>query len=652
MKILFVWTGVTSYMADCWRALQQLPGVELKIIVEQVASGSDFDASTVLHDLDYSLVQLSNLSNLSNLQTFKPDLLFAGGWRSANTRRIVDAFPDVPKVFCLDMPWRWSLRCVLARFALWRFLRKFDRIYVPGAWSARYARWLGFKPAQIERKLYAVNFGALLRQGCGGQEGERKGFLYVGRFAPEKRIDLLVKAYARYRELGGTWSFDLYGSGPIPQPSIYNSKTSAVDLGLASRPVFHPFAQPDELKSIRLSHACLVMASQFDPWPLVIAEATAAGMSVIASDRCGNGAELGARRVPFGDVEAMAREMLTVEREWSGGRIRPQVGLANPYAASYDCKAWARRTLEIAQRTCRIRGFCPGLDEPANGMAVVARLLARDEAFHGDYIVHGMWLPRGWWACLRHFGNYVRMTHGSLSPLYLEHQGKWKKRLVRPIERFLLRHARKVLATCEVEAEWIRAYARGIRDQGLGIRVEVTDIKRFFALDAQEKVEVEGKGRQWRGHILYLGRRHPLKGVEYLEKAVSELKKEHPLSTSTFDLDLRIVSNHSGDELESDWDWCDVLVLPTLSENFGLVVAEALERGKRVVTTDGAPAWEPEEGERGERGERGEKGEIRLGYGGKLVYLIGYRVGTDEERVELLKSGVRMVREGERSERR
>ena len=122
------------------------------------------------------------------------------------------------------------------------------------------------------------------------------------------------------------------------------------------------------------------MASQFDPWPLVIAEATAAGMSVIASDRCGNAAELGARQVPFGDVEAMAREMLTVEREWSEGRIRPQAGLANPYAASYDCKAWAKRTLEIARRTCRIRGFCPGMDDPATGMAVVARLLARDEA--------------------------------------------------------------------------------------------------------------------------------------------------------------------------------------------------------------------------------------------------------------------------------
>ena len=72
------------------------------------------------------------------------------------------------------------------------------------------------------------------------------------------------------------------------------------------------------------------------------------------------------------------------------------------------------------------------------------------------------------------------------------------------------------------------------------------------------------------------------------------------------------------------WEWCDVLVLPTQSENFGLVVAEALERGKRVIATDGAPAWG--------------KGND---YGGRLIYLRGYRDGTRDERVALLKNAIK-----------
>ena len=65
-------------------------------------------------------------------------------------------------------------------------------------------------------------------------------------------------------------------------------------------------------------------------------------------------------------------------------------------------------------------------------------------------------------------------------------------------------------------------------------------------------------------------------------------------------------------------------MLPTLSENFGLVVAEALERGKRVITTDGAPAWRQE----------------GMTDGGWLIYLRRFRDGTDAERVGLLKEAI------------
>ena len=80
----------------------------------------------------------------------------------------------------------------------------------------------------------------------------------------------------------------------------------------------------------------------------------------------------------------------------------------------------------------------------------------------------------------------------------------------------------------------------------------------------------------------------------------------------------------------------DVLVLPTLSETYGLVVAEALERGKRVITTDGAPLWECLEGGSQELG-------FSVGYGGRLIYLKGYRDGGADKRIELLKKAIAAV---------
>ena len=88
-------------------------------------------------------------------------------------------------------------------------------------------------------------------------------------------------------------------------------------------------------------------------------------------------------------------------------------------------------------------------------------------------------------------------------------------------------------------------------------------------------------------------------------------------------------------------------MLPTLSENFGRVIAEALERGKRVITTDGAPAWGDNlsrvEVERGREDGRVGGGEILFGYNGRLIYLKGYRDGSDEEKVGLLKRAIERI---------
>ena len=185
-----------------------------------------------------------------------------------------------------------------------------------------------------------------------------------------------------------------------------------------------------------------------------------------------------------------------------------------------------------------------------------------------------------------------------------------------------------------------------VEERGVGCRVERVEGLTQRRRDA-ECAEDDGKLPSADGglHLLYLGRRHPLKGVEYLETAVKQIQESSAHSAS-LRLCVKYVSSAFGDELERVWDWCDVLVLPTLSDNFGLVIAEALERGKRVITTDGAPAWG--EGLELRVGSGGVEelrvgSEIWSGYGGRLIYLKGYRDGTDEERVELLKKAIERI---------
>ena len=282
----------------------------------------------------------------------------------------------------------------------------------------------------------------------------------------------------------------------------------------------------------------------------------------------------------------------------------------------------------------KILHICAGWQE-WNGAANIARMLMDEQRREGHEVsfstwagihqlrsadevwIHCGWLPCLWWAAL--LGRNVHwMPEACYDPIRRAYHG-WKKTLVGPIERFCLRRAKALVATCESEKGWIESY--------LGRRcppIELTDIKRFFKLSNLNLVNPVNPVKKDL-NLLYLGRRHPLKGVEYLETAVRQIEKNSAYSASSR-LCVKYISSVFGDELEKVWDWCAILVLPTISENFGLVIAEALERGKRVITTDGAPAW-------------GDGND----YGGRLIYLKGYRDGSDEQRVELLKKAIERI---------
>ena len=295
----------------------------------------------------------------------------------------------------------------------------------------------------------------------------------------------------------------------------------------------------------------------------------------------------------------------------------------------------------------RVLHICAGW-EKWNGAANIARLIMGEQKREGHEVtfatwagvrqlraadevwIHCSWKPCLWWAAL--WGKNIHwMPECSYDPIRLKYHG-WKKTLVGPIERFCLRRAKTLVATCEAEKGWIQTY--------LGKHcppVVVTDIKRFFKLGNGE----QGTGNTGKTgqtcfptdrplHLLYLGRQHPLKGLEFLEEAVRQISSV-PHSSFPVSPQLKVVSNAFDEELEKAWDWCDVLVLPTLSDNFGLVIAEALELGKRVITTDGAPAWS--DGLTGFTG-------LYSGCDGRLIYLKGYRDGTNEERVRLLRKAI------------
>jgi glycosyltransferase involved in cell wall biosynthesis len=107
--------------------------------------------------------------------------------------------------------------------------------------------------------------------------------------------------------------------------------------------------------------------------------------------------------------------------------------------------------------------------------------------------------------------------------------------------------------------------------------------------------------------LLYLGRLHPIKGIENLLQAMTlldkgitlsicgdgELKYRSELETLSrqLGLDGRIhFYGHVGNEdKQTQFQNADICVVPSFSENFGIVVAEALAAGVPVIASTNTP---------------------------------------------------------------
>jgi len=117
--------------------------------------------------------------------------------------------------------------------------------------------------------------------------------------------------------------------------------------------------------------------------------------------------------------------------------------------------------------------------------------------------------------------------------------------------------------------------------------------------------------REWRPgkqlRLLFLGRLHPIKGIENLLRAIRQLdpatslsicgsgnkQYENSLKSLVDELSLsdrvRFCGAVSGEEKEKQFCGADICVVPSFSENFGMVVAEALATGVPVIASKGSP---------------------------------------------------------------
>jgi glycosyltransferase involved in cell wall biosynthesis len=191
----------------------------------------------------------------------------------------------------------------------------------------------------------------------------------------------------------------------------------------------------------------------------------------------------------------------------------------------------------------------------------------------------------------------VTSPRGTLSPWALSRARQFK-RILKPSQWRALERADLLHATSEAEYLEIRA-------QRLAAPVAVIP----NGIDVPIELPVKRPGARRR--LLFLGRIHPTKCIDRLlqawrlvepafddwdltiagrgdaayELAMRELAAGLELKRATF------VGPLYGDDKANAYRDADLFILPSHSENFGMVVAEALAHGCPVIASKGAP-WE------------------------------------------------------------
>jgi glycosyltransferase involved in cell wall biosynthesis len=274
----------------------------------------------------------------------RPEVIVLCGWFHPAYRRLVKdpRCRGIQFIMIMDTPWLGKSRQWLARIALRRFVRDMARVWVTGERSWQYARRLGVAETRLRRGTYGIDYAKLSR--CHAERAALpdwpRRFLFSGRYAPEKGLDVLVAGYQRYRELvADPWPLDCCGTGPL-QPRL-EGVPGLKNLG---------FLQPAELMKALVQAGVFVLPSTYDPWPLALVEAAGSGLPIICSEACGSSVEL-VRHLhngwlsATGDSQSLAAAMVAAHR--SHGCLATIGARSLPMAAAYSAERWAERLVEM-----------------------------------------------------------------------------------------------------------------------------------------------------------------------------------------------------------------------------------------------------------------------------------------------------------------
>lgn len=347
MRVRIAATHPIQYQAPWFQALARRPELELEVgfawLPSRQAQGAGFGRAFAW-DLPltegYAWVELERAGRDPDLERFaslrlrspgrwlapKIDVLVVTGWHRLPLLQLTLAARrrGIPVVARGDSP-GGRQRGLARRLALRAWLGLFAAFLVVGKRNRDFYHELGVPPVRlfdcphfVDHHRFAAGAAAarenrdVIRQRWGASRGETV-FLFCGKLIPEKNLEELLAACSLLR---GDVHFRLVVVGDGPLRAGLEARAAALGLDVH----WEGFRNQSELPETYAAADLLVLPSRSETWGLVVNEAFACGLPVVASDRVGCVPDLvlpgeTGEVYPSGDPAALAARLSELARD-------------------------------------------------------------------------------------------------------------------------------------------------------------------------------------------------------------------------------------------------------------------------------------------------------------------------------------------------
>lgn len=345
-----VLTGPYSATYDAQlTALRSHLGAQVKIVYKKASPVAPFD--------DFRFPSLAGATTWEEtiperdvaalLEDLQPDALVVTSWNYKAYMRIARRWRHrAVRIMIMDNPWLATAKqragTVISPF----YIRpSFDITFLPNDRQRIFARKLGFRDEQIWYGAYCCDQPTFEHAALRRAAVNPRVFLYVGRLAPEKGIDVLLDAYKAYRSRTVIpWPLHIAGTGPLA--NLVADVEGVVPIG---------FQQPSDMPQVFTEAGCFVLPSTFEPWGIVVHEAASSGLPIICTTACGASLDLvrdgyNGFLIPPGSTWALTNALVTMttmddDRRGAMGRASSSLSrqlTPERWAVSFDerVRAW------------------------------------------------------------------------------------------------------------------------------------------------------------------------------------------------------------------------------------------------------------------------------------------------------------------------